>query len=249
MAEPPALRGARDQPGQVGDDERALRVHAHDAERRRERGEGVAGDLRPGGGQPRDQRRLARVRVADHAHVGEQPELEVEPALGAGAAEVGAARRLVRGGREAGVAAAAGRSAHGPQALAGLGEVAEALAAVALGDDGAERHVEHEVLAARPVAIGALAVLAALGVVVALVVVIEERGQRGVGLEPDAGARAAVPPVGSAAGHVLLAAEADAAGAPVAPLDEDVDLVDEHVARGPGGRPPGGHAWSEAMLT
>ena len=107
-----------------------------------------------------------------------------------------------------------------------------------------------EVLAAGAVAVGALAVRAALGVVVALVVVVEERGQGGIGLEPDAAAVAAVAAVGTAARHVLLAAEADAAGAPVAALDEDLDLVDEHACTA-GRGPPAGRSGSAAaaMLT
>jgi hypothetical protein len=71
-------------------------------------------------------------------------------------------------------------------------------------------------------------VLAALGLVVPLVVEVEQRVQGRIGLEPDAAAVAPVAAVGSAPGHVLLAPEADAARAPVTSLDEDVDLVDEH---------------------
>ena len=51
------------------------------------------------------------------------------------------------------------------------------------------------------------------------------------------------------AGNVFLAAEADTAGPPVATLDEDIDLVDEHaVHRGPGG-PPEGYTGLEPTLT
>ena len=90
---------------------------------------------------------------------------------------------------------------------------------------------------------------ATLGVVVAPVVKIEESRQRGSGLEPDAAAVTPVAAVGATIRHVLLAAEADAAGASVATFDEDIDLVDEHaVHRGPG-RPGGGHTGLEPMLT
>src|SRR5207237_3269241 len=54
-------------------------------------------------------------------------------------------------------------------------------------------------------------------------------------LEPDAAAVTPVAAVGTTVRHELFAAEADAAGASVAALDEDIDLVDEHaVHRGPG---------------
>src|SRR5207237_4853919 len=62
--------------------------------------------------------------------------------------------------------------------------------------------------------------------------------QRRIGLEEDRAALTAVAPVGAAARDELFATEADAAGAAVAALDEDVDLVDEHrrTARPPGRR-------------
>src|SRR5207249_5797102 len=137
---------------------------------------------------------------------------------------------------EARIAASAARAADDEQALARPCEVAEELAGLALGHDGADRHAEHEVFARGAGAIVAFAVLTALGLVVTLVVVVEERGERGIGLEEHRAAGAAVAAVGTAARHELFAAEGNAAGAPVAALDEDVDLVDEHLgARGPGG--------------
>ena len=118
VAEAAALAGAGDEAGQIGDDERAVAVDAHDAERGRQRGERVVADLGLGRRHARDQRRLAGVGKADHADVGEQLQLEMEPALGPGPAEVGAARRLVGRRREARVAAAAAR-AGAPPARAG----------------------------------------------------------------------------------------------------------------------------------
>jgi len=58
------------------------------------------------------------------------------------------------------------------------------LAGVAVGDDGAERHLENEIVAAGAVAVRALAVGAPLGVVVPSVVVVEERRQRGTRFKP-----------------------------------------------------------------
>ena len=51
-----------------------------------------------------------------------------------------------------------------------------------------------------------------------------------LGDEDHAAAVAAVAAVGPAAGDVFLAAEADAAVAPLAGLDADFDFVDEHVS-------------------
>src|SRR5262245_32867085 len=123
------------------------------------------------------------------------------------------------------------------------------LAGVAIGDDGAEGHFQDHVVAAGAVTVRALPVGAALGVVVALVVVIEQRGQRGIGLEPDAAAVTAVAAVGAAIGNEFLAAEAHAAGAPVAALDEHIDLVDEHTVHRGSGDPPEGYAELEPTLT
>src|SRR2546427_751620 len=110
---------------------------------------------------------------------------------------------------------------------------------VSVVNDGSKRDLEDEIITARAVTVRSLTVLAALGVVVAPVVIVEERRQRGIGFEPDAPAVAAISAVGTAARDVLLAAEADAAGAPIAALDENIDLVDEHThPRGPGGGPP-----------
>jgi hypothetical protein len=230
VAEAAPLAGAGDEARQVRDDERALAVRrADEAERRLQRGERIVGDLGPGRRHPRHQRRLSRVGEADDADVREQLQLEAKPALGAGPSQVGASRRLVGGGREPGVAATAPGATDAEDTLARRGEIADEQPGVPLGDDGAERHAQDEIVAAGARAVATLAVLAPLGVVVALVVKVEQRGEGGIGLEEHRAAVAAVPAVGTATRDELLAAKADGAGAAVAALDEDVDLVDEHV--------------------
>ena len=77
-------------------------------------------------------------------------------------------------------------------------------------------------------AVGALAVLAAVGLPVPLVREVGEVRQPLDGAEDDAAAVAAVAAVGAAAGDVLLAAEAHAAVAAVAPSHVDRHPVDEH---------------------
>ena len=76
MAEAQAAMRAFNQPGHVGDDEAAIVAQADDAEVRGQRGERVVRDLRTRGRDARDQRRLAGVREADEADVGEQLQLE-----------------------------------------------------------------------------------------------------------------------------------------------------------------------------
>src|SRR5207247_429124 len=113
------------------------------------------------------------------------------------------------------------------QLLARHGQVAERLPAPALRHHGAEGYAEHGVGAAPPMLVGALAVLAALRGVMALVVIVEESGDGGVGFQDHAAAVASVTAVGAPTGDELLPAEAHASGASVTALDEDVDLVNE----------------------
>ena len=100
MPEAPALARALDQPGDVGHDE-PLGVVAGDAEVRRERGERVVRDLGLGGGEPREQRGLARVRQPDESDVGDGAELEPEALVLAVLSRLGRPLHAVAGTGEA----------------------------------------------------------------------------------------------------------------------------------------------------
>ena len=104
VAEANAVGRTLDQPGNVGDHQLAI-VLMKRAENRGERGEWIVGDLWRCAGEHRDQRRLARVGQAHEADVGEQLELQREPALVADETALGEARALARGAREVAVAA------------------------------------------------------------------------------------------------------------------------------------------------
>src|SRR5262249_17651043 len=164
----------------------------------------------------------------------------MQPALGSWASQVGAAGCLVGGRGEARVAPSADRAANRNYTLARRRQIAEMLAGVAVRNDRAEGHFQDGVATAGAVTVRALPVGAALGVVVALVVVIEQRGQRGFGLEPDAATVPAVAAVGTTVGDEFLTAEAHAAAAPVAALDEHLDSIDEHARTPRAGGPAGG---------
>ena len=118
-AEPGAVRSPGDQARDVGDDEALALLEAHDAQVRRERREGVVGDLRLGRGDRRDQRALAGVREADDADVREQFELEDEFELLPFLPRLRLARRLVGRGDEVGVAEAAAAALRDDHPLAG----------------------------------------------------------------------------------------------------------------------------------
>src|SRR6266511_315638 len=228
VPQPLALGRARNETRQIGDDERAVLVHPDDPESGLERRERIVGDLGLGRREPGDERGLARIREADYAQVGQQLELHVNPPLLAGPTQVGAARGAVGGGGEARIAATAAGAPGDQELLAGPNEITQQFARVAVGDHGAKRHLENRVGSALAVLVGALAVLAALGGVMALVVKVQEGRDGRIGLEDDAAAVAAVAAVRTASGNELLATEAHASGSPVSTLDEDVDLVNEH---------------------
>src|SRR2546422_9080796 len=80
---------------------------ADDAEVRLERGERIIGDLGARRGDHREQCALARVRLAQEADVGDELEHQLQPPLLAVLARLPLAPALVRGGREARVAAPA----------------------------------------------------------------------------------------------------------------------------------------------
>src|SRR5438132_314719 len=88
-------------------------------------------------------------------------------------------------------------------------EVRDPLAAVGVGDDGADGHAQHDILGAAAVLIGTAAVLAPFGAMDSRIAIIDERVDVSVGDRPDAAASAAVAAIGSAARHVLFAPERD----------------------------------------
>ena len=93
VAEPVALVRALDQARDVGEDEFAS-VDPHHAEAGMERGEGIVGDLRLGGGDGGEEGRLAGIGQADQAGIGDQ--LEPQPDRLLLAAWPGLARRGAR---------------------------------------------------------------------------------------------------------------------------------------------------------
>ena len=102
---------------------------------------------------------------------------------------------------------------------------------VGVGDHGADRHAQHDVLGAAAVLVGAAAVLAALRAMDARVAIVDQRVDVAVGDGIDAAAAAAVAAVGPAARDVLLAPERGDAVAAVAGDDLDRRFVEElHLA-------------------
>ena len=151
----PAPPRALDQPGHVGDRRPApvLEPEVQDAQVGLERRERVGGDLRRGGGQRGEQRRLAGVGQPDEADVGDEPELEAQPALLARLALLG-----VRGAWWVEVAKWTLPSPPRPpratiDLLAGATRSAISAAGLAVDDHRARRHREVQVVAGLAVAL------------------------------------------------------------------------------------------------
>jgi hypothetical protein len=124
VADAHALMRALDQARNVGDDEFA-RVDTGDAEAGMQRREGIVGDLGLRGRHRSEEGRLAGVRHADDARVGDQLQAQPDRHLLARQAGIGAARRLVGRGLEMRIAEAAIAAFGDLEALADLGQVGD----------------------------------------------------------------------------------------------------------------------------
>ena len=141
---------AFDQPGEVGDGEGGgvgKVADLDDAEVGFKGGEGVVGDLRFGGREPRDQSGLPDVGKADEAGVGQEAQLETVVALFATAAEFMFSGSLMGGGGEVLVASSAASATGDDNGFIGAGEVVDELAGGIVEEEGANGDVEGGVLA------------------------------------------------------------------------------------------------------
>ena len=149
VPEPDALARALDQPGDVGNYELPPVGRLHRPEHRRERREGVLGDLRAGVRDPGQERRLSRVGKTDERGVGEKLEAQLDLPLLTGQAYLGEAGRLPARAGEMLVATAAGAALRHDDAGSHPSEVGGQL--IALEDLRADRDGEHRVVSPRAV--------------------------------------------------------------------------------------------------
>src|SRR5690606_16701742 len=169
----------------------------------------------------------AGVGHAEQADIGQYLELELELAMLAFFARRALARRAVGAGLEVQVAETALAAARDQLALAVAGQVGDQYAGIGVGNDGADRNAQFQVVAALAVAIRAAPVLAALGAEVARVAVVDQRIDIAVGNRIDAAAAAAVAAVRAAEGDELLTAKRGHAVAAVAGGHFDFRFVEE----------------------
>ncbi len=153
QAEPGALVRPLDDAGDVRGHERLI-VGSPPPRARGERRERVVGHLRARGGQARQERRLAGVRQAEEAHVGDEPQVESQPPLLARLAGLAVARGAVAVREEGAVAAAAAAAASHHETVPVVQHLADQLAGrlVARGGPGRNGDVPVGGVAARAVA-------------------------------------------------------------------------------------------------
>jgi hypothetical protein len=227
VTEAGAFRRAFDQARDVGDDEALRMRHAHDAEVRMQGRERIVRDLRTRIRHGRDERRLAGVRHAQQAHVGQHLQFEAQLAAFAVLAVRLLARRAVGRRLEVDVAPAA-LAALGQQLdLFVLRQVGDDLAGDVVDDQGADRHAQVDVFGALAVAIGTAARLAVARRVDFGKAEVDQRVDVAVGDCVDRAAAAAVAAVRTAERAEFLAAERGAAVAAVAGDDFDACFVDK----------------------
>ncbi len=227
VPESPALAGALDQAGDVGDDELGGVVDAHDTEVRFERRERVVGDLRAGRRHDADQRALADVREPDERDIGHQLHLELEPPVLAVLALLGEARRTALVRQELGVAAPTPPTGGRQPAIAVAKQFGEQLAAVEVGHHGALGHRDLDRRPALAVLVLALAVHPVVGAAVRMVAERQQGRHVVVGDEPDVAALAAVAAVRAAHHDRALASERHAARAAITAAHVELAFVDE----------------------
>ena len=192
-----------------------------------QRREGVIGDLGLCSRHGREKRRLAGVGQADEPRVGDELQPKPQRQLLALLAGVGVARRLVGRALEMRIAEAAVAALGDHHALAGLGQIGEQRLVVFREHLRAGRDLHDDIVAAGAGPVLAHAALAALGLEVLLVAIVDERVEIIHALDPDVAALAAVAAVGPAEFDELFAPESDAAVAAVARAHVDLGLIQE----------------------
>ena len=214
---------AFDQSRHVGDDELAAVGRLDRAEHRLKRRERIVGDFGARIRDPRDQRRLARVRQAHECGVGEQLQVQLEVPFVARHSHLGKPRHLPRRTDEARVAAPAVSAARNHDTRMRLREVGDEIAAVEhLRADG-NAHVDRLAVGAVLARAAAVAAFARLDRMPPLQV--REIAERWIGDEDDVTAFSTVAAVGPALGDELLAAKRQPAVATAAGLDVKLRAV------------------------
>ena len=189
---------------------------------------GIVRDLGRGSRDSGEDRRLARVRQADEPDVGDQPELESEPALGARLTLLGMLRRLVGRGLEMRVAEPAATAAGDHRALADRDQVRDERAGLVVVDRRTGRNVEDQVVPG-PTVPSRLRPAATRGRAEVMPMIEVAQGRlAGVDPKVDRSSATAVAAVGAAARNMRLLSEGRGPVTTIAGADPDLHAVEEH---------------------
>ena len=186
----------------------------------------MVGDLGPSCRHRGDQGRLAGAREADQADVGDALELEDEIARLTWLAEQREAGSLAPHRRQRSVAETAAPAVCRHETSAGAGEIGQHFTRL-VHDDGAVGHPQRQVAAFGAVAMTAGTLLAVAGVLVGMVMEVEQRVHVRIDDEDDVTAVPAVAAVWSAERFELLAVNGGDAVTSVAGGQVQHDAVDE----------------------
>ena len=216
-----------DQPRQVGHHEALLRPHPHDTQVGVQGGERVVRNARARIRDGSDQCGFASIGHPQQAHIGQNLQLQLEVALFTWPTRCFLAGRTVDGTLEAQIAKTTIAPFGNGDDLARGEQFKQDFARFRIGDDGAHRHFEHDVLTCRTEHVRAHAMLSALGLVTAGITKIDQGVQVGVRHGENMPAPATVPPIGAPELLVLLMTERDAAVPAIPCSDIDIGFVNK----------------------
>ena len=219
--------GAGDKAGNIGHHQ-FLALVGDNAQLRLQRREGIIANLGLGVGNGIDQAGLAGVRLPDQADIGQQLQPQPDPHFLARKTGLELARSAVGTGLVVVVALAAVAALHQDGALANAGHVDDQRAVFIIGQNlRAHRHLDQQIIAARPGAVAAHAVGTALGLEMLGVAEIDQRIEAIDTFENDVTALAAVAAIGAAIFHELLAPERHGPITPGTGGNENLGLIEK----------------------
>src|SRR5947209_808352 len=193
-----------------------------------QRGERIVSDFWLGSGDARDQSRFADVWIPHQANIRQQLQLQTQDFLFTGEARLMLARGLVRAGGKVLIAASAAPAMRHNDALIGLGEIMNALAAFFVIENGANGYLQHDTVPIAASAVGALAMTPALRFIFRIKSEVHQRVVAFAGFHDYVAAAAAIAARGPAARNKFLPAKRHAAVAAVAGLYTNYCLINEH---------------------
>ena len=167
MAQASTLGSAFDQTGQVRHHKTLLRPHAHHTQVGVQGGEGIVGNAGARIGDGRYQSGFARIGHAQQAHIGQHLEFQLEAFALTGPARGFLARCTVDGAFKAHIAKATISALGDHDLLARLQQLIQHFARFGVANQGAHRHLEHDVVGRRAKHVRTHAVLATFGLVAA----------------------------------------------------------------------------------